>query len=197
MAELLWFVSPESTTAISGKWSVRTDASNLAITTHADYFLCTVIHNDCHSWQIHFWLKEIMSVFGKGWHQCNSKICGNSIGWQRYPITWPLWPVVVLNGIHAKQNGNWQALCIHDANGIGRIKTGYTRLSAKFTQSERTRLWLCLLLLNIHIKASINIATFNNVTLLRVTQYSERFYQEKLTFIPESTPRHSLHKFHI
>lgn len=104
-----------------------------------------------------------------------------------------------LNGVHAKQNGNREALCIHDANGIGRIKSGYTRLSTKFMQSEWACLWLCLLLRNTRIKTSINKAMFNNVKLLRVTQYSERIYQEKLTFIPESTPKNSLYtrKFHI
>lgn len=97
-----------------------------------------------------------------------------------------------LSGVHAKQNGNWDALCIHNANGIGRIKPGYTRLSTTFMLSE----WACLSL-NTHIKTSINKAMINHVKLLRVTQYSERIYQEKLTFIPESTPRNSLYKFYI
>lgn len=135
------------------------------------------------SWQTHFWLKEIMPVLGKGWHQCNSEISGNTIGWQRYPITWPLWPAVVLNGVRAKQNCNWEALCIHDADGIGHIKSGYARLSTKFMDNEWTCLWSCLLLLNAHIKTTINTATFNSVKLTRVTQYSERFYQGNLTLI--------------
>jgi len=79
-----------------------------------------------------------------------------------------------LNGVHAKQNGNWEALCIHDANGIGRIESGYTRLSTKFMESERACLWLCLLLLNTHIKTSSNKAMFSHMKLLILTQYSER-----------------------
>jgi hypothetical protein len=94
-----------------------------------------------------------------------------------------------LNGVHAKKNGNWEASCIHDANGIGRITSGYTRLSTKFMQSKGACLWLCLLLLNTHIKTTNNKAMFNQVKLLRVIQYCERIYQEKPTFIHESTPR--------
>jgi len=70
-----------------------------------------------------------------------------------------------LNCVHAKQNGNWEALCIHDANGIGHITSGYTTFSTKFMQREWACLWLCLLLLNTHIKTSINKAMFNQVKL--------------------------------
>ena len=38
---------------------------------------------------------------------------------------------------------------------------------------------------------------FNHVKLLRVTQYSERTYQEKMTFIPESTLRNSPYNLNI